>query len=266
MPCGQSRHQPGKRGHEPAIDPHDTLVHTMDRDEEDLSIAHRPCAGPGKKPAWSSVPAPLRTRGRLLDSSGNQGSCRSCLPRLRKPWSGMTFKVYPGGHQAVRGVSLSVARGEVLASWAPADRVRRLSSRWSTRRSNPLPDGSSCAIHVRPSGTRLRCDVDRLRDPGGRSDAASLGTGQRRPGRKSPGEPASRAAFAGGLAARAGRPGPGAVRPALSPAAQRRSTAASGSCACAAASSDLILMDEPFAPSTRSPAELQDQFRLSSGD
>ena len=33
--------------------PGDTLVHTMDRDEDDLSIAHRPCAWPDKSPAWN---------------------------------------------------------------------------------------------------------------------------------------------------------------------------------------------------------------------
>ena len=106
------------------------------------------------------VPAPLRTRARLLDSSGNQDSCRSCLPRLRKPWSGMTSRRFIPAAIRQSEESASVWPGaRSWRSWAPAARVRRLSSRWSTRSSNPLPDGSSCAIDVRPSGTRSRCDA-----------------------------------------------------------------------------------------------------------
>ena len=36
-------------------------------------------------------------------------------------------KVYPNGYQAVRGVSLSVARARSWPSWAPAARGRRRS-------------------------------------------------------------------------------------------------------------------------------------------
>ena len=59
------------------------------------------------------------------------------------------WKVYPGGHQAVRGVSLGVARGEILGSWARAARARPRSSRWSTR----LIEPSSGTVVVRDRTT-----------------------------------------------------------------------------------------------------------------
>ena len=36
----------------------------MDRDLDDLSIAHRPCAWPGKKPAWSLCSGAAADQGR----------------------------------------------------------------------------------------------------------------------------------------------------------------------------------------------------------
>src|SRR5271157_3551169 len=139
----------------------------------------------------------------------------SSSPAQAVVWDDVS-KVYPGGQQAVRGVSLSVARGEILALLGTSGSGKTT----LLKMVNALMEPSSGRVVVRDRCTTewdpiaLRRSIGYVIQEGGLMPHLSVLDNV-------------------GLAARAGWPGPGAVRPGLSPAAQRRSAAASGGRACA---------------------------------
>src|SRR5208282_47966 len=149
----------------------------------------------------------------------------SSSPAQAVVWDDVS-KVYPGGHQAVRGVSLSVARGEILALLGTSGSGKTT----LLKMVNALMEPSSGRVVVRDRCTTewdpimLRRSIGYVIQEGGLMPHLSVRDNV-------------------ALAARVqGRP----------PREQR----------ALAASSDLILMDEPFGaldPITR--RELQDEFR-----
>ena len=172
-------------------------------------------------------------------------------------------KVYPGGHQAVRGVSLSVARGEVLALLGTSGSGKTT----LLKMVNALIEPSSGRVVVRDRCTTewdpiaLRRSIGYVIQEGGLmphlsvlDNVALAARVQGRPHREQHSLAAARLELVGLDPARFGR-----LFPRQLSGGQRQRV---GVARALAASSDLILMDEPFGaldPITR--RELQDEFR-----
>ncbi len=173
------------------------------------------------------------------------------------------WKVYPGGHQAVRGVSLGVARGEILALLGTSGSGKTT----LLKMVNALIEPSAGRIVVRDRNTTdwdaiaLRRSIGYVIQEGGLmphlsvlDNVALAARVQGKPPREQQSLAASRLELVGLDPARFGR-----LFPRQLSGGQRQRV---GVARALAASSDLILMDEPFGaldPITR--RELQDEFR-----
>ncbi len=183
-------------------------------------------------------------------------------PRLAVIWESVS-KVYPGGHQAVRGVSLSVARGEILALLGTSGSGKTT----LLKMVNALIEPSSGRVLVSNRGTEewdpiaLRRSIGYVIQEGGLmphlsvlDNVALAARVQGKPQRAQQALAASRLELVGLDPTRFGP-----LFPRQLSGGQRQRV---GVARALAASSDLILMDEPFGaldPVTR--RELQNEFR-----
>lgn len=184
------------------------------------------------------------------------------MPAYAVVWDQVS-KVYAGGHQAVRGVSLSVAQGEILALLGTSGSGKTTLLKMLNR----LIDPSSGAIRIRDRLTTewnpiaLRRSIGYVIQEGGLmphltvlDNVALAAHVQGRPKREQQSLAVSRLELVGLDPARFG-----SLFPRQLSGGQRQRV---GVARALAASSDLILMDEPFGaldPITR--RELQDEFR-----
>jgi osmoprotectant transport system ATP-binding protein len=189
-------------------------------------------------------------------------STLTSLPQAAVVWDAVS-KVYPGGHQAVRGVSLSVAKGEILAllgtSGSGKTTLLKMVNALVEPSSGQVVVGDRRTTEWNPIG--LRRSIGYVIQEGGLmphlsviDNVALAAKVQGRPRRERDRLATERLELVGLNPARFGR-----LFPRQLSGGQRQRV---GVARALAASSDMILMDEPFGaldPITR--RELQDEFR-----